>query len=63
MTVKEVDHDLSAVIWDADSQSWFSTFNTKTIPNYKKLTEQARTRQQIMAVATDTAGIYSRRLL
>ena len=56
MTVKEVDHDLSAVIWDADSQSWFSTFNTKTIPNYKKLTEQA-SRQQIMAAATDTAGI------
>ena len=56
VTVKEVDHDLSAVIWDADSQSWFSTFNTKTIPNYKKLTEQA-SRQQIMAVATDTAGI------
>ena len=51
-----VDHDLSAVIWDADSQSWFSTFNTKTIPNYKKLTEQA-SRQQIMAAATDTAGI------
>ena len=56
VTVKEVDHDLSAVIWDADSQSWFSTFNTKTIPNYKKLTEQA-SRQQIMAAATDTAGI------
>ena len=56
VTVKEVDHDLSAVIWDADSQSWFSTFNTKTIPNYKKLTEQA-SRQQIMAASTDTAGI------
>lgn len=61
VTVKEVDHDLSAVIWDADSQSWFSTFNTKTIPNYKKLTDQA-SRQQIMA-ARPIPPAYLRRLL
>lgn len=58
VTVKEVDATLESVIWDGDSNAWFSTFNTKTIPNFTKLTQEA-SKQQIMAAANGADATYA----
>ena len=55
VTVREVDTTLDAVIWDSDSNAWFASFNTKTVPGFTKLTQEA-CKQQLMAVA-DAGGM------
>ncbi len=50
VTVKNIDKDLNAVIWDENGEVWFSEFNTKSIPAYTKLTDTSL-HKQIASVA------------
>ena len=55
VTVKTIDKDLNAVIWDERGEVWFSEFNTKSIPAYTKLTDDSL-RKPIASVAYGADG-------
>ena len=40
VTVKEFALDLNGVVWDEEGEIWFSEFNTKTLPDYTKLSDE-----------------------
>lgn len=55
VTVNEVNATLDAVIWDADSQVWFGRFNTKSLSDYTKLSQEA-SKQKLMAMTSNGKG-------
>ncbi|MCI6729022.1 MAG: S8 family serine peptidase [Clostridiales bacterium] len=57
VTVTALNQALTGLVWDENSEVWFSTFNTDTIPAYTKLTEKACS-QQLMALAGGYAATY-----
>lgn len=50
VTVKNINKDLNAVIWDENGEVWLSAFNTSTIPAYEKLTAESL-RKEIASIA------------
>ena len=56
VTVTALETELTGLVWDADSQVWFSSFRTDTIPSYTKLTESP-CRQPLMAMTAGPKGV------
>ena len=56
VTVTALKTELTGLVWDADSQVWFSSFRTDTIPSYTKLTESP-CRQPLMAMTAGPKGV------
>ena len=41
VTVKEIAADLNGIVWDENGKIWFSSFNTGSLPEYTKLTDES----------------------
>ena len=53
--VKQIDKELNGVVWDENSEVWFSGFNLKSLPEYEKLHDTSL-KAPIAAVTYDGRG-------
>lgn len=56
VTVTALEKELTGLVWDADSQVWFSSFRTDTIPAYTKLTASP-CGQPLMSMTAGANGV------
>lgn len=59
VTVKAIETDLNALVWDEDGKIWWSKFNTGKLPAYTKNKEVTPTSLQLASAATDGTNIYA----
>ncbi len=53
VTFKYIERDLKGIVWDERGQVWFSQFNTASLPEYTKLTQESMN----LPVASTAYGI------
>lgn len=59
VTVKSIEADLNALIWDEDGKIWWSKFNTGKLPAYTKNKEVTTSLQLASAAKDGKGGMYA----
>ncbi len=59
VTVKSIEADLNALVWDEDGKIWWSKFNTGKLPAYTKNKEVTTSLQLASAAKDGKGGMYA----
>ena len=59
VTVAGLDQDLEAMVWDENSQIWWSSFNTDTLPGWEKRSDRPISEPLISAARLPDGTVYA----